>query len=95
MDIPAGAPQLFGAACFAFGLFLLISHRRELGRFRILFLPFSASLIAFFIYFLRNVVNFPYRLSILGDVFTFLMWGSWLLCTLRILRMIEMRRAFK
>jgi hypothetical protein len=95
MNIPGGTPQLFGAACFAFGMFLLTSHRRELGRFRILFLPFSVSLVAFFIYFLRNVIDLPDPFGILGNIFTFLMWASWLFCTLLILRMIEKRRAFK
>lgn len=95
MDIPAGTPQLFGAVCFAFGLFLLVYRRRELGRFRILFIPFSVSFVAFFIYFLRNVIDLPYPFSILGNVFTFLMWVSWLFCTLLMLRMIETRRAFK
>jgi hypothetical protein len=92
MYLAPGITQLFGAACFFFGLLMLLAHRKILGRFRVLFVPFSVSSIAFFIYFLRNVIEVPYPLGFIGDVFTFLMWGSWLWSVLSILRIVERKR---
>jgi len=47
MYLASGITQLFGAACFFFGLIMLLVHRKILGRFRVLFIPFSVSSITF------------------------------------------------
>jgi hydrogenase-4 membrane subunit HyfE len=92
MYLAPGITQLFGAACFFFGLLMLLAHRNILGKFRVLFVPFSVSSIAFFMYFLRNVIEIPYPLDLIGNVFTFLMWGSWLWSVLSILRIVERKK---
>lgn len=93
MNIPAGAPQLFGAACFTFGSLMLLNNRKTLGYFRLLLLPFSISSIAFFLYFLRNVIVTAPALRYLGSAFSFLMWGSWLTAVILILKRVERRES--
>jgi len=91
MYLPPGSLQLFGAACFWFGVMMLIRFRKTLGKLRVLFLPFLFSSLAFLTYFLRNVIEIPFPLSLTDNILTFLMWGSWLWTVVHILRAVENR----
>jgi len=93
MNIPAGAPQLFGAICFTFGSLMLLNNRKTLGYFRLLLLPFSISSIAFFLYFLRNTIETAPALRYLGSAFSFLMWSSWLVAVILILKRVERKES--